>query len=138
MSEPMSATIGRMCDNVRKGWTECPKDWARWRATYAALSDTYYADSFSQADQAYALEGLLQYEATWQREHGHKCIEQRWLDEAAAHEVRYHATRGRIFRRACAALSTCWRAIAVERPERVIDRSDRAIAYAKKKAAKHN
>lgn len=145
MNEPMPATIGsmierevRMCDAVRKGWNEVPQNWMHWRSTYAALADTYYREKFSHADQGYALEGLLQFELVWQREHGHKMVDQRWLDEACAHEVRYHAQRGRQFRKPVAALSTCWRALAIERPERITDRATRATEYEKKKSAKRN
>lgn len=135
----MTATIGRICDDVRRGWSEVHGDWRRWPHTYRALRETYYPIAMSSADQGYALEGLRQYEVAWQAEHGHSEVCQSHLDAAAGHEVRYHANRGRLFRRPVAALSTCWRAIICERPERVLDRATRAHARAshKNKAPDH-
>lgn len=123
-----SATIGRICDDIRRGWNEVKGDWKRWPHTFQALTDCYYVQRFPLADQAYSLEGLLQFERSWQTEHGHKEIAHTHLDQACAHEVRFHANRGRLFRRPCAALATCWRAIICERPERVLDRAARAAA----------
>jgi hypothetical protein len=130
----MSATIGRMCDDVRAGWKDVHGDWKEWGMTYRALTETYYKGRFAAADSAYCLAGLQQFQTAWMMDHGHKDIAQEFLDAACAHEVRYHASRGRIFRRPCAALSTCWRAIVNERPERVTDRAARKTEYARRKA----
>lgn len=123
-----AATATRICDALPTGWREVPGDWRLWPETFRALVECYYCEHFPAADQAYALSGLQQFGTAWNIEHGHKEIEQIYLDQATAHEVRYHANRGRLFRRPCAALSTCWRALICERPERVLDRSARGKA----------
>lgn len=129
-----TATIGRICDALPKGWHEIKGDWRKWPQTFRALTECYYVDRFPSADQAYSLEGLSQFQRSWQIEHGHREIAHEHLDQATAHEVRFHANRGRLFRRPCAALSTCWRAIISERPERVLDRAARAAARPQEKA----
>jgi len=127
----MSATIGRICDEVNIGWKSVSKDWQRWPETFKALRATYYVSTFAQADQSYCLAGLQTVKTMWDQEHGQKQIAQEFLDQACAHEVHYHASRGRTFRRASAALSTCWRGIVTERPERVTDRAERAKTRAR-------
>ena len=125
-SETVGELVTRQCDQARRGWRETAGDWKLWPATYAALTECYYVETFRQTDQAYCLAGLQQFRTAWQAEHGHRETPQKYLDQATAHEVRYHANRGRLFRRPAAALSTCWRAIICERPERVFDRQIRA------------
>lgn len=127
----------RKADVVGRGWMQDVTGWKEWPDTFKALSTSYYATGFPQADQQYAIAGLTRFRLAWIEEHGFRNIPQAYLDQAAAHEVNYHAYRGRLFKRPCAALSTCWTAIVCERPERVIDRHGRAIETARRKAKKH-
>lgn len=119
---------GRPCDTKQAGWLQIGGSWEIWPETFKALSLTYYAMSFPVADRQYCLAGLVRFAAEWQIEHGFRNIPQRFLDLAAAKEVNYHAYRGRQFKRAAAALSTCWIAMISERPERIIDPHARALA----------
>lgn len=122
------STTGRKSDTQPLGWMGALGDWKLWPETLKALSSTYYATKFPVADRQYALAGLTRFKMEWESEHGFRNIPQVYVDAAAAHEVNYHAYRGRLFKRPCAALSTCWLAIICERPERIIDRYARAAA----------
>lgn len=126
----------RQADTLPTGWMTATKNWGLWPYTERALRESYYADGFPIADQQYALTGLQRFAQAWSAEHAHREIEQIYLDQACAHEVLFHHFRSRLFRRPCAALSTCWQAIVCERPERVLDRHARATIRAKNKAAK--
>ena len=113
-------------DEVGKGYKTTTPAWSNWPATHQALSTTYYLAWFPEADQLYALAGLQMMADTFAQEHGGKEVAQEHIDAAAAHEVRYHALRARQWRRPCAALATCWLNIVLERPERILDRHERA------------
>ena len=112
------------------------KDWDFWPATYRACISTYFrAEKFGRpgevpADGAYMLAGLQRYWETWQANHSHRETPSSVLDAAAAHEIYFQHTRGRQFRRSAAALSACLVSMAIERPDRVLDRQ---IARAAKK-----
>lgn len=97
-----------------------------WPLTYAAVRETYYsAPEFGQTrangqnDAGYLLQGLSRYRALATDRHQHRDISLGALDAAAAREVRYQWGRGRLFDRPCAALSSCWCHLVVERPERI-------------------
>lgn len=112
-------------DTIGKGYRAAHADWRLWPATHRALCETYYLTSFPEADQQYMLAGLQQYHTAFESDYSEQLVDLAHLDAAAAHEIRYQALRGRVFRRACAALSTCILNVALERPERILDRHAR-------------
>ena len=118
--------VRKLPDEVGKGYRTASPTWANWTATHQALSTTYYLAHFPEADQLYALAALQMMWDTFQAEHAGKEVAQEHVDAAAAHEVRYHALRARTWRRPCAALATCWLNLVLERPERILDRHERA------------
>lgn len=97
-----------------------------WPATYAALRQTFFrnpdfgkTDDTGNNDAGYLLAGLARYERTVNDKHAQRNITRAAMDLAAARETRYQFDRGRQFRRAAAALSTCFVALAIERPEKL-------------------
>lgn len=130
MKENRLPPVRQTPDNVGKGYRATRADWALWPATEKALSTTYYLAHFPEADQQYALAGLQMMFQTFDAEHAGKNVALEHLDHAAAHEVRYHALRGRVWRRPCSALATCWVNLVLERPERILDRHERALKRA--------
>lgn len=106
-----------------------------WPATHQALKDTYYpSDSFGRTyddhlnDAGYILAGLTRYEIHWRAVHGHHQVAQHTLDKAAAHEIYYHWSRGRVFNRPVCALSTAIVNMVTERPEKILVRHRRLEA----------
>lgn len=102
----------------------------KWPATWGALVETYYTDAgwctttdAGTNECGYLLASLNRYESLWRDRHGHRDVPQGTLDRAAANEVRYQASRGRVFRRTAAGLSACICALPMERPERIYARA---------------
>lgn len=92
--------------------------WARWPRTHAALLDTYF--KVRAMPERYLLAGLQRMYETACAVHGRERIDYRRLDAAAAAECYYHDVRGRVFGNPEAALSTCWRNLVTERPEKIL------------------
>lgn len=97
-----------------------------WPRTYHALCTTFYtAPDWGKTrpdktnDAGYVLAGLHRYETIARDRHAQREITRTALDQAAAREVHYQAARGRVFLRPCAALSTCWANLPIERPEKI-------------------
>lgn len=126
MKENRLPPVRTLPDAVGKGYGTIQTPWIKWPLTEKALIQTYYLTGFPHSDQEYCLAGLQQFEQAFRCEHEGPEDDQPHLDAAAAHEVRYHALRGRTWRRACAALATCWLNLVMERPERILDRRERA------------
>lgn len=126
MPENRLPPVRTLPDSIGKGYRTVNSPWSKWPLTEKALCQTYYLGSFCHADQEYCLAGLLQYSQAFAAEHEGPGDDQAHLDAAAAHEVRYHALRGRTWRRPAAALTTCWLNLVLERPERILDRRERA------------
>jgi hypothetical protein len=68
----------------------------------------------------YYVAGLENMERLWADRHGHRPVPRQALDAAAAAEIGFHVSRGRTFRRPCAAMWKCWAMLVDERPERVL------------------
>ena len=114
----------------QSGWTEWPR-------TRAVLMESYHLTGMSSYDSQYYLAGLQRYVMAWTSEHAARQVPLWVLDQAAAGEVAYQWTRGRTFRRPCAALSACWTNLVTDRPERILQRWERAqvVAAAKIRSA---
>lgn len=98
----------------------------RWSRSLAAANATFWRDTRlsdrgfgGQSDAGLLLCGLQRFAEHWNTVHGHRHTLQRDLDLAAANEIYYQHQRGRVFRRAAAALIKCIQCITVERPEKV-------------------
>lgn len=121
-------------DDAKPKQVSTGKDrWAAWPETFKALTETYFdSRTFGNpgevpANGNYMLAGLQRYDTTWQDNHGHHGVQRATLDRAAAHEVRYLWNRSRRFTRPAAALSACINNIALERPERILERMPRPM-----------
>ena len=117
-------------DTQQSGFT--PMNWQLWPRTFAAFSATYfrYAEFGSPGDPMrnaqYLLQGMLRYRSTWDAEHGHRNVPQTALDAAAAHEIYYQWNRSYKPQRPAAALSACLVQLAIQRPERILERAPRS------------
>jgi hypothetical protein len=109
------------------------KIWTAFPTTLNALLQTYEAQGMSAPDEGYYLAALQTFTMTWRAVHTGKEVPVWILDQAAANEVFYQATRGRQFRRNCAALAACWKNLVTDRPERILTRFDR---WQKRESAK--
>lgn len=106
--------------------------WTKWPRTYAALVATYFrSETFATpgeypANGNYMLAGLGRFADVWNANHAHRNVPQTALDAAAAHEIYYLANRSRKFNRPAAGLSACLTNLALERPERILERANRS------------
>lgn len=106
--------------------------WGMWPRTHRALTETYFhrtlfgAPGEVPANGNYMLAGLLKFKTTWNALHGHREVDQDALDKAAAHEVMYLWNRNYKPARTAAALSACLNNLAIQRPERILERATRA------------
>jgi hypothetical protein len=118
-----------------------PTTWQQWPETFKALKETYFPGaSFGlpgemPANGNYLLAGLKRYADFVRTEHGHHGFSQGVMDRTAAHEVFYVYNRGRKFNRPAAGLSACICNIAIERPERLMERHTRELKALEKKRA---
>ena len=114
------------------------KIWDAFPRTLEGLLQTYEAAGMNPADEGYYLAGLQTYVMTWRSEHTHREVPLYILDQAACNEVFYQHTRGRKFRRNCAALAACWKNLVTDRPERILQRFERHQLSERKKATRQN
>jgi len=112
----MSDVVSKRLAELRNEW---PKTCAQLECSYWLGCDAGVSRDHKYNDAGYVLWGLRRMAAAVGATHGAHDYTRVEIDDAAAFETRYHWERGSKFRRPAAALTACWAALVVERPERL-------------------
>lgn len=111
--------------------TEWPRTCRELEETFFQGADWAVTTDGRRNDAGYLLWGLRQFAGLVDDLHAHHSYSHDVLDRAAANEVGYLWDRKAQFRRAAAALTKCFRNLAIERPEKI----ERAGESCKSKAS---